>query len=152
MAFSGSSAPKMAVPATMTLLPWRKITGMSDLARPGFPHSSTYRRQRISRSFWVQHRRRLRYLYLGTAYAVQIPWARICPRISGHPCLRRPLSGNEYNPNANRLTWVDGHHEKHVGQVSDLVGNGGRRCVGRNRHTRFHFLFMYGLDEGNCVR
>jgi len=37
MAFSGSSAPKMAVPATMTLLPWRKITGASGLARTGFP-------------------------------------------------------------------------------------------------------------------
>jgi hypothetical protein len=69
------------------IAPLGKKVGVSDFTRPGFSYSSTYQRQRIHRSSWVQHRRRLQYLYLGIAHATRTPWAHICPGISGRPCL-----------------------------------------------------------------
>jgi len=110
--------------------PLSKIIIVLDFTGPGLSCVSTYQRQHMHRSSWVQHRHLLRYLCPGTGHAAQTLWAHICPRISDHPCLYGPLSTMECDSRSPRLTWIDGHHEKHISQVSDLVGNGSRRRVG----------------------
>ena len=141
----GSSAPKMAVPATMTLLPKTRTNKLQiSTKRPMM--NCFYQLLRRPQWFWDQPRRQLQYLYLGIESVALLPWGRIVLWIFGRLVLRA-YKGMLKLLHIKSFTWIYRHNQQHVSSISNLVSDCWGWCIRWNGDTGFHVSLMNVFND-----
>lgn len=156
MTSSGFSAPKMAVPATITLLPVHHTAFRLERLRaahigvgnaPASAHTSIVfgpTPPSTSMSFWGKRLRSS--ATLGTQRSMNF-WP---PRPARHRLAGQAACGQ--GSHRKRRTGIDSHDEEHVCCLAHLVCDRGRGCVGRDGDACLHLALVNGVDEGEGVR
>lgn len=149
MTSSGLSAPKIAVPATMTLLPnqcfpinFYIVGAKTQIGIPAWAQTSTVLGLTPpSTSMSLSGKRARSSATLGTQRSINF-------------CPPRPenIPFGVQMKSEKMLTGIDGHDEKQIGELANLVRyrSGGR--VRGNCHPRLHAPLMDGVDKGDGIR
>lgn len=151
MTSSGLSAPKIAVPATMTLLP--KWT-LPDQAR--FAGANTYK-GRTCLGTSIDRLRTYASIHLNVLGGK--PCAEFCDL--GHAALdellpattwKGPFQSAREKAMETTLARIHGHDEKHIGELADLVRYRCGMRVRRDCYPGLHVSLMDRVDKGDGIR